>query len=192
MKLVIGVTGEIGSGKNTFTEKLIKIARSNGKNVSAIRFSDILKDTLELWHLPLTRQNFQLLAVSMNEVFGPNTLAQAVYQKTSSQISEVIILDGIRWVEDFEMVTNFPNNLIVYIKTDGQKRFERIRQRSEKKQEQQNLTFEQFQQSEQTENEQYVSTIGPQADEIIENNGTDKELEQKVHHFYDKYLNSLN
>jgi dephospho-CoA kinase len=50
--IVLGLVGEKGSGKQTFSDFLKKAAK--GKKIAHMRFSDILRETLELWSLELT------------------------------------------------------------------------------------------------------------------------------------------
>ncbi|HRH32704.1 MAG TPA: hypothetical protein PK720_00950 [bacterium] len=51
-KIIIGIVGEMGSGKSTVS-KIIQ----DEYGASKYKFSDILREILELLHLPLSRLN---------------------------------------------------------------------------------------------------------------------------------------
>lgn len=49
MKLVIGLVGLPLAGKETVANKLEELVKKDGYSVSRHRFSDVLRDTLDLW-----------------------------------------------------------------------------------------------------------------------------------------------
>jgi hypothetical protein len=65
MKLVIGLAGLPLAGKETVGNKLQMLFEADGMSVSRHRFSDILRDTLNLWGMPHGRANEQMLAQIM-------------------------------------------------------------------------------------------------------------------------------
>lgn len=197
MTLVIGLTGEKGSGKQTFTDFLIQIAtsatppRNDKENITIkqVRFSDILAETLELWDIPATRANFQKMAIVMNEGFGLGTLTHAVYTRISHSKANIIILDGIRWETDPEMLRKFPNNLLVYITADASIRYERLKKRGDKANEK-NASFEQFMAEETAKTEIFIPKIGASADIKIENNRSLEEFRIKIEDLYNQKIKS--
>lgn len=177
MKLVIGLVGEKGSGKDTF----VKIFKKNAKDkkVVDLRFSDLLLETLNLWDIPATRGNLQLLAVVMNEGFGEGTLANAIKKRIEKIDADVILLSGIRWKEDVELVRAFSKNLLIYITANVKKRYERLKDTSKKVGEK-NVSFAQFMKEEKAKNELLIPKIGSKADYKIVNNGTLEEFKLQV------------
>jgi len=179
--IVIGLVGEKGSGKETFSKFLKEMVAE--EDLAHIRFSDILKDTLEAWDLPTTRENMQHLAVIMNQGFGEGTLTHAVYQRISKLKKKIIILDGVRWKTDVELLERFKNHTLIYITADLESRYKRLKKRAEKSGEDRS-SMEQFLKEEKAPNELLIQEIGAQAEVKIENNGTLNELRRQVENFY--------
>ena len=183
-KMIVGLVGEKGSGKETFGNFLSGIAKKT--KVTRVRFSDILVETLRSWDLPLTRKNIQKMAVVMEDGFGKGTLTQAVKRRIAIINAEILILDGIRWLTDEKMLREIDNSLIVYITADLKLRFERIRRRTEKVGE--GKSFRQFMKEEKAKNELFIGKIGKRADVKLENNGSLGEFKKKVEEFYGKFV----
>ena len=185
MAQIIGLVGEKGGGKGTFVQVLQKLAPD--KTIKTVRFSDTLSDGLEAFALPKTRKNLQDMAVALIQFFGEGTLTNAVKQKVLAQEADIVVVDGIRWMSDHEMVDSIEGSLLVYITADVDIRYERMKARKEKAGESE-ASYEQFMSEEQAENEIYIPKIGKNADFTIENNGGIEEFEKKVEEFYVEYL----
>lgn len=183
MKTIIGLVGEKGSGKETFGNFLMEVAK---ERVGRVRFSDILYETLGAWNLPQTRENLQHLAVVMDQGFGDGTLTNVIKKRVESLNADLVILDGVRWETDEMLVRSFPNNIMVYITADVKKRYQRLKKRDEKKGEAE--SFAKFLRSEKAKNELLIPKIGQRADLKIENNGTFEDLKNEVGKFFKKYL----
>lgn len=168
-KLIIGLVGEMGSGKETFGKILAKNLPSH--RVARFTFSHLLRKTLELWDIEPTRENLQKIARVMDDGFGEGTLTNAGKHQIDLMDADVIIIDGIRWESDHTLIRSFPRNILIYITADPAVRFERIRARGEKAGED-TLTWEQFLEVSQARNEVSIPTIGARADKQIENNST--------------------
>lgn len=172
---IIGLVGEKGSGKDTFAKYLQEISE---KNVAHIRFSDLLKQTLKLWDLPVTRANLQKLAQVLED-FGTGTVAHGLEKQIRGTEAEIIILDGIRWKPDVELLKKFPSHKLVYITADPKLRFERLKARGEKDGEA-NMSYEQFLKEEKATNELLIPEIGSQAEYKITNNGSIEDFKQEI------------
>jgi len=179
--LVIGITGEIGSGKDTFSAHLMKIAK--GKKIKRIRFSDILKETLELWSIPLTRHNLQYLAVIMDKEYGKGTLTNALRQKIINARADIVIIEGVRWATDIPLIRSFERNLLIYITSDQKIRFKRVKKRSEKVGEK-SLTINRFKLEDKAPTETHISKLGKKADVKFENNKSISDFKEKIETFY--------
>lgn len=183
--LLIGLVGEKGSGKDTFSKYLTQIS---DQKISHIRFSDLLKETLKLWDIEVTRANLQKLAQVLEE-FGEGTVAKGIEKQLKNTDAEIVILDGIRWKPDVALLRKFPNHKLIYITADPKLRFERLKSRGEKVGESE-MTYGQFLEEETAPNELLISEIGAHADIKIENNGTIEEFDRKIEDLCSTLLSS--
>ncbi len=185
MSKIIGLVGEIGSGKETFALALQEIASS--KKVAHIRYSDILKKTLELWGMPITRETLTIMRQTMNENFGEDSLPKATQESAKNLDADIVVLDGVRWNADVEALKSISDALLVYITAPIEARFNRIKERNEKQGES-SISFEEFKEGAKTPNEILIPEIGNNADVRIENAGTLEDLREKVKDFYYNYI----
>lgn len=175
MKLIIGLVGQKGCGKETVAG-LIKDVYGTDK-VSHVRMSDILKETLKMWSIPETRTNLQRMAIIMNRHFGKGTLSKAVNDRIMKERSTVVVLDGIRWISDEKLVRSFDKNILIHIKAKSKIRFQRLKMRSDKIGEGR-MNYKQFLKEEKVYTELFIKEIGNRADIILENNSSVKDLKK--------------
>jgi dephospho-CoA kinase len=96
MAIVIGVTGEMASGKDTVTEYLV--ARYGAKKY---RFSDILRSILDLLYIPQTRESLTKLSILLRQGYGDDLLAQVIEKKAADDKAHpLVVIDGIRRYQD--------------------------------------------------------------------------------------------
>jgi dephospho-CoA kinase len=183
----MGVTGENGSGKGSFSDALISLASGSSIKLTKVKFSDVLFKTLGDWNIPATRSNLQDLALIMEKQYGEGSLTRATAEFVDKIKSDVIIVEGVRWNSDVRMIRSFKANAIVYITASPKIRFERMRKRKEKVGES-SLTYKQFLKEDGAKNETYIKKIGKKADFKIENDGSVKDFEKKVGEFYKKFV----
>ena len=198
MKIHIGLVGEKGSGKETFVNFIKEIRSISNPNspVAHFRFSDILGETLAMWGIEKTRENYQTLPQAMKHYFGDDVLSHAVKKRIMKsgiyRLSDVIILDGVRWREDVKMLGTLENNILIYITAEPKVRYERIKNRNEKVGEN-TTTFEQFQMQELAKTEILIPIIGKENAHLkIENNNTLKQFEKNVKIFYETVIKNGN
>ena len=177
MKYLIGVVGENGAGKDTFTTFFTAAAAP--QTVSKHHFSDILYDTLEAWGIETTRANLQNLAIIMDREYGKGSVTRATRARISSDTADIVIVEGVRWKTDVPMIRSFKGRFLVYITAKSEIRFDRMKKRGEKAGERK-ITHEQFEREEKAGTEIDIPEIGASADFKIENNGTLDEFRSKV------------
>src|SRR5689334_897892 len=110
MKLLIGITGSPLAGKETAANIIAELLEKDGHSVSRHRFSDVLRDTLDLWGLPHGRINEQNMAqlMIMPQFFGKDTVANAVKMRLMRDATDVGVIDGVRWFVDEDMIRALP------------------------------------------------------------------------------------
>lgn len=182
--LVIGLVGEKGSGKETVGNYIVQLL--SDKKVMHIKFSDLLKETLDLWSLPATRTNLQDLAIIMDQHFGVGTLANAMFNRIQKMDAEIVILDGVRWDADVALINTFKKHYLFYVTAELKTRFERISKRIEKVGE--GKDFKQFLKEEQKPNEISISRLGSRADFKIENNANKAKLKKIINEIFNKIV----
>ncbi len=183
--IVLGVVGENSGGKETFAKLLSEIAIN--KKVIIVKFSDVIRDTLKIWDIIPTRDNFTNLSLAMNKAFGDGTLPHAIYSKVMNTTADIVILDGPRGLDDEELVRKFPKNFMVYVTASVELRYERSKKRNEKAGED-SKTFEKFLSEEKGDREIYIPEISKRSNYKIENNGTVEDYKEKIKKFYEEFI----
>jgi uridine kinase len=174
MKLVIGLAGLPLAGKETVANKLEALIKSDGYSVSRHRFSDTLRDTLDLWSIPHGRANEQILAQIMQRPggFPEGILSHATKQRLLKDKTDVGILDGLRWDSDEKMVREFPaeglKSIVIYIVADEEHRFLRLQARNRSGEA--TTTREAFAITNIQPTEIFIPEIGSRADITLTNN----------------------
>lgn len=184
MKIVVGILGEKGSGKETFGNYLIE--KLSDLKVSRTRFSDIIRETLDIWHLDQSRKNLQDMSLIMRKNYGEGVLSKAMEHRIKDLESDLVIIDGVRWPEDVALLRKFKKNFLVYITAEAKIRFKRLKIRGEKSGEA-NMNFKQFHEEEQAFAESFIKELSKQAEVKIDNNGSFDELNLQI----DKFIKRL-
>lgn len=173
MKKIIGLIGEMGSGKDTFCEYI----KQNYPNVFVFRFSDALTEVLKIFFDDIKREDQQWLSSSLRERFGGDILVKALVKKVESVNEGIIILNGVRRPADFETLKSIGGKL-VYATAEPKIRWERICIRKEKADD--DVPFEKFLEMGKAEAESLISVIGAEANFKIENNGSKELFYQEI------------
>lgn len=160
-QIIIGLIGEPSSGKDTVAKYLEK--KYGAKQV---RFSDPLSDALLNFVDSISREDYTWLSHAVRERFGQDVFAHALRKRM--QNSEIIVLNGVRFWENFDFVRSFEKNVVIYVTADAKLRWKRATERMEKSDD--NNSFEKFQELEKMlETEVLIPQIGEKADFTIRN-----------------------
>ncbi|MFC1638352.1 AAA family ATPase [Patescibacteria group bacterium] len=173
-KKVIGLVGEIASGKGTVSQYLQE--KYNGK---IYRFSDVLRNILDVLHLECKRENLSNLSLSLRETFGENILSNALVKSVLKDNNELIILDGIRRKEELDFLGEIEGFKLVYVESNMENRYRRIIERGENADDN-TKTFEEFKKDHEMDAELRIREMKDMADIVIDNSGTLDELYKKA------------
>ncbi|MFC1663601.1 AAA family ATPase [Patescibacteria group bacterium] len=173
-KIIIGLVGETGSGKDTFC----KYVKKNVKEpVFCFRFSDFLSKIIRVFFDEVKKEDQQWLGIVLRQRFGNDILIKALLKKIKSIKGGIIILNGMRYWEEYKMIKNLGGK-IIYITCDKKIRWQRVRKRGEKKDDL--LSYKKFLEREKSKTETLISQIAKKADFKIENKGSRKKFYQEI------------
>jgi len=177
-KIVIGITGTQGAGKDTAADFLVE-------QLGYIHFSlsDIVREETSQRCLEQVRDNWRTVADSLRVEFGNDVFAQRMVEKISTIDAPGFIITSFRHPSEVEVIKSaFPDFKLISIDAPIELRYERITSRGK---DADKVSFEHFKEQEKKEN---VSTdIGMRirevmqlADEAIMNTGDIDELKNNL------------
>jgi len=175
-KIVLGIIGEIATGKTTATDYLIE-----KYGAKSVRFSDSLGSGLDRFYIEKNRHNYQTLSRIMRENFGQDIISKTVARDIEGFDTEIVITEGIRRPSDVNFLTStYPNNFFtINIESKEEDRFSRLATRGEKPDDA-TKTWEEFQKDGTAEAEVAIKDIAKDAQFTINNNGTLEELHSQI------------
>jgi len=166
-KIVIGLVGETGSGKDTVAKYL-----KEKQGATMMRFKDPMEETLSIFFEKPSKEDYQWFYNSLHDRFGEDILCKGLKKKIDESEDGLIVVNGLRMPCDYDFIKNYPNSFILYVTADQKLRWQRVSGRGEKSDD--DISFEKFQELDKNTTEVHVSEIGEKADYKIIN---EKDLE---------------
>ncbi len=182
MVKIIGLIGKTGSGKDTFSDYL----KENFHSIDVFRFSQPLTDALSIFFDKIKKQDQIWLSNNLRNRFGEDILSRAIAKKIKESKKQLIILNGIRVIQDFNLIKEL-NGKTVYISVDIEKRWRRVQLRKEK--EDDNVDFDKFTEMDNNRTEEQIKDLGEKADFIIENNNDLQSFKNNINNLINEILN---
>ncbi len=173
-KIIIGIAGEIVSGKDTVTHYL-----ENRYGARIFFLSDPLRDVLDRLHLAQTRENLTRVSGAIRTEFGDNILSHSIASDAANDPPSFVVIDGVRRQSDIEAVKELPEFSLLYVEADIKTRYERIVRRRQNADDE-TKTFEDFQKDHLLETEIGISALRSEARFIINNDGSLEDLYSQV------------
>lgn len=177
-KIILGFTGLIASGKGTAAKYL-----KEKYNAEIFRFSTMLRDVLDRLYLEQSRKNMSDISRVLREHFGQDLMAKVMAKDVESSSFQLIVIDGIRRMDDVKSLRELPNFKLVSIEAAMKTRYDRLVGRGENPDDK-IKTWEEFEADHQLETELTILDTMKAADIIINNNSDlenfQKQLDQLV------------
>lgn len=124
---VIGVCGEIGAGKDSFADYIVK-----KKGYEKIVMSEIIAEELKKLGRPVNREEMQKLTQEYKPKYGKSVWARASIEYAKQKRIRRAVITGVRDSKEVEVFREMLGNdfLLVYITAEPELRYKRIIQRS--------------------------------------------------------------
>jgi dephospho-CoA kinase len=180
-KLILGFVGKLASGKEV-CQKYI----SQKYDSDSFRFSTALRDILNRLYLPISRENMQNLSLDLRNRFGGDTLAQVIAKDVQNSDKEIVIVDGIRRLDDIVSLKDLPNFYLISIEAKPELRYERMKLRNENANDDKK-TYEEFFIDDNREAELQIPEAMASAKFHLDNNGDFESLYTQI----DKILKEI-
>lgn len=174
-KVIIGIAGEMASGKGT-------IAKYIEQKYSAQywSFSRILRDLLDRLYINQSRKSLAALSKSVRELFGENLLAEVMRNDIEKSNQQTFVIEAVRREAEIEALRKIDATVVLlYIETDIKARYERLLARGENFGDTEK-SFEEFQADHKLNTEQTIGVLKETADHIIINDGSLEDLQREV------------
>jgi dephospho-CoA kinase len=174
-KIVLGITGELLSGKSSAAEFYIKEFAAD-----YFKFAALLVNALNILGLPLTRLNQQDMAAMLKEQFGGEVLVNALAKKAARSDKQFLLFEGLRKPDEVAAILKeIPDFKLIYIEAKLETRFERQQNRQEKAGEN-SKTFEEFIESHKHSADASIPLLLQSADYVIHNDGSVDEFQKQL------------
>jgi len=174
MKKIIGLVGQIASGKGTVAEYLEKNCHA-----STYRFSTILRDVLDRLHTEKTRKNLQDISTVLRQKFGEDLLAKVMAEDVKKDSGDLIVVDGIRRMADIKYLKKLENFILISIEADPRIRYNRLIKRSENHGDNKK-TFDDFLNDQKKEADAEIPIVIQNAHAKINNDGDFENLYKQI------------
>ena len=179
-KIIIGLAGKMASGKEAVSQYAIE-----KYNAKKIRFSDPLRQILDILDLPDSRKNLQTLSTTIRQNFSEDILSDAVMKLISRMKDNVIIIDGVRREADIKNFRELKNFFLIYVDASPEKRYERSVARNENPNDRE-MTREDFDKKDEAEPEIQIESLKGESNFLIDNNGTLEETYIQIENIFKK------
>jgi len=168
------MTGFLSAGKSTVANYLIE-----NHDASIYGFSKPLRDMLDRVYLEHSRKNMQDLSSYLREHFSQDILSTTIAHDVEKDENEIVIVDGVRRLSDIEHLRNLPGFHLIGFEADQKTRWQRMTKRGQNPDDNQK-TFEQFQEDERAEAEQQIAEVAATAEFTINNDGSIDEANKQI------------
>lgn len=176
--LLLGITGAFGSGKTTAA------AFFAAHGFTKIQLSSFLEAEIRKeFHGKITRKMLQDKGNELREKFGAGILAKRALEHVAAERIERAVIDGVRNMEEVEVLCTNPNFVLLALVADREIRLKRLQENPRREA----LNMQTFAKLDYRDLGVGEKDTGLQtgmcialADVYVENNGSEKELEERL------------
>jgi len=173
-KLIIGLVGEIASGKDTAAAYLKK-----KYGAETISFSQPLRDILDRLFITQTRENLANLGIALRKTFSQDILSKVIAQEIATSKKKIAVLPNVRLKSDTVYLDSEPGFVLVSIETDMKTRFARLKKRGQNADDK-TKTWSQFLKDSKLSTEIQINKLAKTCKYKLDNNSTKKDLEKQI------------
>lgn len=173
-KVIIGVAGEVASGKDTVGKYIAEKYQAQ-----ALRFSQVLRDILDRMNLEQSQENMGKLSMYLRKAFGEDILSKGLVREAEKSPNELVVVDGVRRFPDIIQMQASEQFHFIYVEATPEKRYERLTRRHNNSDDA-GKTMAQFEKDALLESESQIRDLKEHADFVINNDGTLEELQKQV------------
>lgn len=163
-KVIFGLVGQMASGKDT-----VKLYLEKNYQAKSCRFSDVLRNVLNILGQEVSRTNLQELSTNLRNFYGEDILAKTIVAQVNKIESEIVVVDGVRRLADIKYLRELDNFFLISIEADLKIRYERLVKRGENENDKQK-TYEEFIKDHEQEAELQIEEVIKNANFKIDNN----------------------
>lgn len=167
--LVIGITGGFRTGKHKVAKRTRAIAQNSGFRVLDVDLPDILRQSLQIFQRPVTRDAMNEYSDDLNKLWGPNFLLETAANQFANTNFNFIIVEGISRQEEIDWIRSHENSCLVYVRAPDDLCFERTRRVTEFYHRENQMTRSEFNELRASPPESIIPTFEEQADFIYDN-----------------------
>jgi uridine kinase len=173
-KLILGLAGEMSSGKGTIASHICSEYKA-----STHRFSTIMRDVLDRLYLEQSRKNMQILSEILRKNYSEDIFAKSMFHDVEKDKHEIVVVDGVRRSEDIIHLRPLAHFKLIYVETDIRLRYERLIKRSENTDDSQK-TFEEFEREHLADSELQIKDLKNYANYVVNNDGQYNDLHAQI------------
>jgi dephospho-CoA kinase len=173
-KLIIGLVGEMASGKDEAKKYL-----NEKYGAKSCKFSTPIRDVLNRLNIEVSRDNMVSLSISLREKFGQDLFAKVIASDARALDSDIVVVDGVRRLEDIDHLSVLPHFKLVRIEADSKLRYERMKLRNENIGDAEK-TYGEFMEDHESETEATIPEVMEKAEYCLNNDGNLNEFHKQI------------
>ena len=184
--MIIGLTGQMASGKTTVVNVLLKLG------YKLITLSDMVREECQRLGVKEERENLMNVGQTLRQKYGAGVLAERALKKIKKADSDKLVIDGIRNPAEVEVLKKDPDFVLIANTAPEDMIIERIRARKRSDDTFDELSIRRKLRREMGEGElpdgQQVGKCIEIADYVFENTMPIEKVEEEFMKLYDKIL----